>query len=92
MKLHLDIFEGPLDLLLYLIKRHNLEISKISLATVTEQYLDYLNTMRELDIDLASDFLYMAAELTHLKSCMLLPKPESWRDLFFPATHKLPGS
>lgn len=80
MKLHLDIFEGPLDLLLYLIKRHNLEISKISLATVTEQYLDYLNTMRELDIDLASDFLYMAAELTHLKSCMLLPKPEQADD------------
>lgn len=77
MKLHLDIFEGPLDLLLYLIKKNNLEISRISLSQVTEQYLVYLNTMQELDIDLASDFLYMAAELAHLKSSVLLPKPET---------------
>lgn len=76
MKLHLDIFEGPLDLLLYLIRKNNLEISKISLSQVTAQYLDYLNTMQELNVDLASDFLYMAAELAHLKSTALLPKPE----------------
>lgn len=76
MKLHLDVFEGPLDLLLYLIRKNNLEISKISISRVAEQYLEYLNTMQELNIDLASDFLYMAAELAHLKSSALLPRPE----------------
>lgn len=80
MKLHLDIFEGPLDLLLYLIKKNNLEISRISLSQVTAQYLVYLNTMQELDIDLASDFLYMAAELAHLKSSALLPRAETSDD------------
>lgn len=77
MKLNLDVFEGPLDLLLYLIKRNNLDISKISLSMVTAQYLTYLETMKELNVDLASDFLYMAAELTHLKSRALLPQDET---------------
>ena len=77
MQLNLDIFEGPLDLLLYLIKRNNLEISKISLSTVTEQYLAYLESMKELNVDLASDFLYMAAELAYIKSKALLPQDET---------------
>lgn len=77
MKLNLDIFEGPLDLLLYLIKKNNLEISKISLASVTGQYLIYLDSMKELNVDLASDFLFMAAELAHLKSQALLPRDEA---------------
>lgn len=74
MKLNLEVFEGPLDLLLYLIKKNNLEISRVSLAEVTGQYLLYLETMKELNIDVASDFLLMAAELAHYKSRALLPK------------------
>lgn len=74
MKLNLDVFEGPLDLLLYLIKKNNLEISRISIAEIAEQYLLYLQTMKELNIDVASDFLVMAAELAHMKSKSLLPK------------------
>lgn len=76
MKLNLDVFEGPLDLLLYLIRKNNLEISKISLTEITAQYLNYLEAAKELNVDLASDFLYMAAELTHLKSRALLPHDE----------------
>lgn len=71
--LHLDVFEGPLDLLLYLIKKHDLEISRISLAAVTDQYLGYLDGLKELDVDGASEFLLMAAELAHIKSRTLLP-------------------
>lgn len=74
--LQLDIFEGPLDLLLYLIRKNDLEISRVSLASITDQYLKYLDTLRELDIDVASEFLYMAAELTHIKSRTLLPDDE----------------
>ncbi|MCP5464344.1 MAG: segregation/condensation protein A [Deltaproteobacteria bacterium] len=74
--LQLDVFEGPLDLLLYLIKKNDLEISRISIAAVTDQYLAYLETLKELDVDLASDFLYMAAELAHLKSKTLLPRAD----------------
>lgn len=71
--LQLDVFEGPLDLLLYLIKKNDLDISKISLVEVTGQYLEYLENLRELDIDVASDYLYMAAELALIKSRALLP-------------------
>lgn len=73
MKLHLDVFEGPLDLLLYLIKKDDLEISRVSIAGIAAQYLDYIETMKDLDIDLASEFLVMAAELAHIKSKALLP-------------------
>lgn len=73
MTLQLDVFEGPLDLLLYLIKKNDLEISRISVSQITGQYLEYLDTLKELDIDIASEFLYMAAELTHMKSKTLLP-------------------
>lgn len=74
MKLNLAVFEGPLDLLLYLIKKNNLEISRVSISEITDQYLIYLGTMKELNIDLASDFLVMAAELAFIKSKSLLPK------------------
>lgn len=76
MKLHLDVFEGPLDLLLYLIKKDDLEISRVSISGITAQYLEYIETMKDLDIDLASEFLLMAAELAHLKSKSLLPADE----------------
>lgn len=75
--LQLDVFEGPLDLLLYLIKKNDLEISRISVARITDQYLQYLDGMKELDIDGASEFLFMAAELAYIKSKTLLPKAEN---------------
>ena len=74
MKLNLAAFEGPLDLLLYLIKKNNLEISRVSISEIAEQYLIYLDTMKELNIDVASDFLLMAAELAFIKSKSLLPR------------------
>lgn len=67
------MFEGPLDLLLYLIKKEELSISDISITRITEQYLEYLNLMELLDLDIAGDFLVMAATLMHIKSKMLLP-------------------
>ncbi|MFH1357351.1 MAG: segregation/condensation protein A [bacterium] len=73
IRLQLDVFEGPFELLLYLIKKNDLEISRVSLSQVTDQYLQYLDTLQELNIDLASEFLFMAAELAHIKSRMLLP-------------------
>jgi segregation and condensation protein A len=69
-------FEGPLDLLLYLIKKHQLNIYDIPIALVTRQYLDYLEVMQELDLDIAGEFLVMAATLIHIKSRMLLPRPD----------------
>jgi segregation and condensation protein A len=69
-------FEGPLDLLLYLIKKHQLDIYDIPIALVTRQYLDYLEVMQELDLDVAGEFLVMAATLIHIKSRMLLPRPD----------------
>ncbi len=75
-QLHLPVFEGPLDLLLHLIQREQLNIYDIPIALVTEQYLTYLATMRELNLDVASEFLVMAATLLAIKARMLLPKPE----------------
>ncbi len=72
-KVKLDIFEGPLDLLLYLVKEEELSICDIPITRITEQYLEYLNLMELLDLDLAGEFLVMAAELMHIKSRMLLP-------------------
>lgn len=75
-KVRLDIFEGPLDLLLYLIKREELDITEVSLEKITTQYLAYIETFRMLNIDLASEFVVMAANLIYLKSRTLLPKQE----------------
>jgi len=72
----LETFEGPLDLLLHLIKKNEINIYDIPIAIITEQYLEYLNMMRELNIEIAGDYLVMAAELGLIKSRMLLPKPE----------------
>jgi segregation and condensation protein A len=71
----LENFEGPLDLLLHLIKKHELNIYDIPIALITAQYLDYLNLMEELNLDVAGEFLVMAATLIHIKSRMLLPRP-----------------
>ena len=75
-KVKLDIFEGPLDLLLYLIKRDEVDIYDISIERITKQYLDYINTFKMLNIDLASEFIVMAANLMYIKSRTLLPKQE----------------
>jgi len=69
-------FEGPLDLLLHLIRKHELNIYDIPIAVVTKQYLEYLDLMEELDLDLVGEFLVMAATLIHIKSRMLLPRPD----------------
>src|SRR6476620_8030828 len=72
--IQLPAFEGPLDLLLHLIKKHELNILDLPIAFVTEKYLDYLSMMQELDLDVASEYLLMAATLAHIKSKMLLPQ------------------
>ncbi len=69
----LDMFEGPLDLLLHLIKKNKLNITDIPIALITEQYLDYLKLMKVLNLDIAGEYLLMAATLLHIKSKMLLP-------------------
>ncbi|OGW94174.1 MAG: hypothetical protein A3G36_00925 [Omnitrophica bacterium RIFCSPLOWO2_12_FULL_45_13] len=72
-KVKLEVFEGPLDLLLYLIKKEELNITDIPIAKITDQYLEYLELMQLLDLDIAGEFLVMAATLMHIKSQMLLP-------------------
>jgi segregation and condensation protein A len=69
----LPLFEGPLDLLLYLIKREKIEIHDIPIAPITRQYMEYLDLMRELNLDVAGEFMVMAATLIHIKSKMLVP-------------------
>jgi segregation and condensation protein A len=69
-------FEGPLDLLLHLIKKNELNIYDIPIALVTQQYLDYIDLMQELNLDMAGEFLVMAATLIHIKSRTLLPRPD----------------
>ena len=75
-RVNLPVFEGPLDLLLHLIKKNEVEIVDIPIATITEQYLAYLEMMRDLSLDIAGEFLVMAATLTLIKSRMLLPPSE----------------
>jgi segregation and condensation protein A len=74
LKIFLEAFEGPLDLLLYLIQRQHFNIFDIPIAEITQQYLRYVELMKELHFDLAAEYLLMAAELTAIKSRMLLPK------------------
>lgn len=72
-KVKLEVFEGPLDLLLYLIKKEEIDIYDIPIAKITDQYLEYLEFMKLLDLGIAGEFLVMAATLMHIKSRMLLP-------------------
>ena len=72
-RVELDVFEGPLDLLLHLIRKHELDILDIPVSFITEKYLEYLSLMTEVQIDVASEYLVMAATLIHIKSKMLLP-------------------
>jgi segregation and condensation protein A len=75
-KVKLESFEGPLDLLLFLIKKEEVDIYDIPIAKVTQQYLDYLEIIQLLDLEAASDFILMAATLMRVKAQMLLPKPD----------------
>lgn len=77
LEIFLEAFEGPLDLLLYLIKRQNLDILDIPIARITEQYMQYIELMKEMRFELAAEYLVMAAMLAEIKSRMLLPRPES---------------
>jgi len=74
--IELEVFEGPLDLLLHLVKKHELNILDIPISFVTEKYLNYLDAMQSMDIDVAGEYLLMAATLCHIKSRELLPMPE----------------
>jgi segregation and condensation protein A len=74
LNFHLDQYDGPLDLLLDLIRKQQIDIKDIPIATITKQYLGYLEKAREMDIDLGAEFVYMAATLIHIKSKMLLPR------------------
>src|SRR5436309_3808439 len=73
----LEHFEGPLDLLLHLIKKNEVDVHDIPIALITQQYLDAIHLMQELNLDVAGEFLVMAASLIHIKSKMLLPRPET---------------
>jgi segregation and condensation protein A len=73
-RINLDIFEGPLDLLLHLIKKNDLDIVNIPISKLLDEYLEYLALAKELNIDIAGDFILMASELTHIKSKILLPE------------------
>jgi segregation and condensation protein A len=73
----LDQFQGPLDLLLHLIKKNEVSVHDIPIALITQQYLDAIGLLQELNLDLAGDYLVMAATLIHIKSKMLLPRPET---------------
>jgi len=75
-EIKLDIFEGPLDLLLYLIKKNEVDIYDIPIALITRQYMEYIDAMKSLNLDLAGEYLVLAATLTHIKSRMLLPASE----------------
>ena len=72
-RIRLPLFEGPLDLLLYLIRRDKIDIHELPIAPITRQYMQYLELMRELNLDVAGDFLVMAATLIHIKSKLLVP-------------------
>ncbi len=76
----LEAFEGPLDLLLYLIKRQNLDVLNIPIAAITRQYMEYIELMEELELELAAEYLVMASMLAEIKSRMLLPRPISSDD------------
>ncbi len=80
IKIKVQSFEGPLDLLVHLIKKNEVNVYDIPIVLITEQYLSYLSLMQELNLDVASEFLVMAATLIHLKSRMLLPRPDPSQD------------
>ncbi len=81
MDIHLEIFEGPLDLLLYLVKKNNMDIYDIQISEITGEYLKYLDIMKDLNLEIAGEFLLMASTLMQIKARMLLPKQPQDEDL-----------
>ena len=79
-RIQLEIFEGPLDLLLYLIRKNDLEIAEIPISQITTEYLECLQVMQELNLEIAGEFLVMAATLMQIKARMLLPSAEEEKD------------
>ena len=77
LQVFLEAFEGPLDLLLYLIRRQNIDVLDIPIAEITKQYVQYIDVMQEMQLELAGEYLLMAAMLAEIKSRMLLPRPET---------------
>jgi segregation and condensation protein A len=77
LQVFLEAFEGPLDLLLYLIRRQNIDVLDIPIAEITKQYVQYIDVMQEMQLELAGEYLLMAAMLAEIKSRMLLPRPEA---------------
>jgi len=75
-RIELDVYNGPLDLLLYLIRREEVSIYDIPVAKIADQYMEYVKVLRELDLDIAGEYLVMASKLTEIKARMLLPRPE----------------
>src|SRR5688500_14003579 len=75
-KVQLEIFEGPLDLLLYLVKKEEVDIYEVNLTKIATQFIEYVEVMKELDLDIAGEFLVMAATLMYIKSRELLPKKQ----------------
>ena len=75
-----DLFRGPIDLLLYLVRRHEVEVTEIALATVTQQYLDHIDVLKEISIDLVGDFVEVASHLVEIKAKALLPRNEFEED------------
>ena len=73
LDVHLDVFEGPIDLLMYLIRKNNLDIYDIPISQITQEYLGYLDVMKSLNLEVAGEFLVMASTLMQIKSKMLLP-------------------
>ncbi len=80
LEVYLELFEGPLDLLLYLIRKHNLDILDIPMVKLTKQYITYVDKMKKINLELAADYLLMSAMLIEIKSRMLLPKPAEIED------------
>ncbi len=79
-RVDLDVFRGPLDLLLYLVRKHEVEIVDIPIATITDQYLEYLAVLEQLDVDAVGDFLAMASTLIEIKSQQVLPRADEVED------------
>ena len=86
LEVFLETFEGPLDLLLYLIRRQNLDILQVKVSVITAQYMSYIELMQALELELAAEYLLMAAMLAEIKSRMLLPRPEEFDDEDDPRT------
>jgi segregation and condensation protein A len=80
LRVILEAFEGPLDLLLYLIRKHDIDIMDIPIAQITDQYVQYIKLMHDLDVNIASDYLVMSATLAEIKSHVLLPRPKTADD------------